>query len=161
MIEHQRAAEGSTQWYDAEAGPLVRPYARTGVREAGPGTASGAQPGASAPGDPAGASLPPASDAPPGTRLDLVAQISATAGAGEPDPALLSHVHHTLLGHCRAATQTLADLAAATGLPTGVVRELVDDLAGAGLVTWPGPVRPTQLPAELPLQEVIDGLRAL
>jgi hypothetical protein len=96
-----------------------------------------------------------------GPRLDLVTQISAVADAGEPEPALLSHVHHTLLGLCRTATQTVADLAAAADLPTGVVRDLVDDLARAGQVTWESPARPAGLPAELPVQEVIDGLRAL
>jgi hypothetical protein len=32
MTEQQRAAEDDAQWYDAEAGPLVRPLARPGAR---------------------------------------------------------------------------------------------------------------------------------
>ncbi|MFI5806045.1 DUF742 domain-containing protein [Streptomyces sp. NPDC051561] len=142
MIEHQRAAEGSTQWYDAEAGPLVRPYARTGVRADKSGTGAGAAPVA-------------------GPRLDLVTLVSATADAGEPDAELLGHVHHTLLGLCRTGTRTVADLASSSDLPIGVVRALVEDLARAGLVTCDVASHPAGLPAELPVQELIDGLRAL
>ncbi|MFI0980810.1 DUF742 domain-containing protein [Streptomyces sp. NPDC021093] len=134
MIEHQRAAEGSTQWYDADAGPLVRPYAQSGVRAA-PGLA--------------------------GAPLDLVAQVTAVTGAGEPDPALLGRAHHTLLTLCRTGPRTVAELAVAADLPTGVVRTLLNDLLAAGQLVLNGPARPAGPPAELPLQEVIEGLRAL
>ncbi|MGW7415005.1 DUF742 domain-containing protein [Streptomyces sp. NPDC054863] len=134
MIEHQRAAEGSTQWYDADAGPLVRPYAQSGMRAA-PGQAD--------------------------TPLDLVAQLTAVTGTGEPDPALLGRAHHTLFTLCRTGPRTVAELAVATDLPTGVVRTLLNDLLAAGRLALNGPARPTVPPAELPVQEMIEGLRAL
>jgi hypothetical protein len=134
MIEHQRAAEGANQWYDAEAGPLVRPYAKTGARAA------------------TGTGRPD---------LDLVAHLTAAAGAGEPDSPLLGREHQALLSLCRSGTHTVAGLASSTGLPTGAVRTLLNDLIGAGQLELRGPARPTALPAELSLQDVIDALRAL
>ncbi|MFJ6701053.1 DUF742 domain-containing protein [Streptomyces sp. NPDC091272] len=134
MIEHQRAAAGSTQWYDAEAGPLVRPYAQSGVRA-----------------DPERPLAP----------LDLVAELTAVTGAGEPDPALLGHAHRTLLTLCRTGPLTVAELAASADLPTGAVRTLLNDLLAAGQLALNTPARPDGLPAELPVQELIEGLRAL
>ncbi|MFF0745239.1 DUF742 domain-containing protein [Streptomyces sp. NPDC004111] len=164
MIEHQRAAEGSAQWYDAEAGPLVRPYARTGARGR-ENAAAGAPRGAYASGcvgdladEPGGGGGADRAGDPGGPHADLVAQVSAVVDAEAPEPVLLSSAHRTLLGLCRAEPQTVADLAAASDLPTGVVRDLVDDLARAGQVAW---ADPAGLPARLPVQEVIDGLRAL
>ncbi|MFJ2742974.1 DUF742 domain-containing protein [Streptomyces sp. NPDC087440] len=134
MIEHQRAAEGATQWYDAEAGPLVRPYAKTGVRSA---TGAVRQ------------------------HLDLVAHVTAAPGAGAPDASLLSREHQALLSLCRSGTHTVADLASSAGLPTGAVRTLLNDLISAGQLELRGPALPTALPVDIPLQDVIDALRAL
>ncbi|GFH38321.1 DUF742 domain-containing protein [Streptomyces pacificus] len=125
-----------SRWYDAEAGPLVRPYAMTGGRtHPGPNSA----------------------------RLDLIALVDAV-GVGAADHAtesLLGPEHRALLELCRAEPQSVAELAADADLPVGVVRVLVGDLLDGGHVAVSMPVPPAQLPVERVLREVIDGLRAL
>lgn len=131
---HGSLAPGS-QWYDAEAGPLVRPYAVTGGRT---------QPG------------------PSGVRFDLIALVTADDGAGgRQGEALLGPEHRALLGLCRDEVQSVAELSADADLPVGVVRVLLGDLLEAGCVRVSRPVPPAQLPDERILREVIDGLRAL
>ncbi|MET9603455.1 DUF742 domain-containing protein [Streptomyces sp. NPDC006512] len=123
------------QWYDAEAGPLVRPYAMTGGRT---------KPG------------------PHGVRFDLIALVVVDPDAsGDADDSLLGPEHRTLLGLCRSETQSVAELAADADLPVGVVRVLLGDLLEAGHVKVSRPVPPAQLPDERILREVIEGLRAL
>ncbi|MBT2458627.1 DUF742 domain-containing protein [Streptomyces sp. ISL-86] len=126
------------QWYDAEAGPLVRPYAMTGGRT---------KPG------------------PHGVRFDLIALVAVTSegadGTDAADESLLGPEHRALLGLCRAETQSVAELAADADLPVGVVRVLLGDLLEAGHVKVSRPVPPAQLPDERILREVIEGLRAL
>ncbi|TLQ42167.1 DUF742 domain-containing protein [Streptomyces marianii] len=124
-----------SRWYDAEAGPLVRPYAMTGGRTE-PGPNSG--------------------------RLDLIALVDAAAEAADKAAeCLLGPEHRALLDLCRTETQSVAELAADADLPVGVVRVLVGDLLEGGHVTVSMPVPPAQLPDERILREVIDGLRAL
>ncbi|MEU6309476.1 DUF742 domain-containing protein [Streptomyces sp. NPDC047014] len=123
------------QWYDAEAGPLVRPYALTGGRT---------EPGAY------------------GVRFDLIALVAVDPEA--PDEAaepLLGPEHRALLGRCRAETRSVAELAADADLPVGVVRVLLGDLLEGGQVRVSRPVPPARLPDERILREVIEGLRAL
>lgn len=130
----EEALPGS-QWYDAEAGPLVRPYAMTGGRT---------EPG------------------PHGVRFDLIALVDLADGApGQGDESLLGPEHRALLTLCRGETQSVAELAAGADLPVGVVRVLLGDLLEAGQVRVSRPVPPAQLPNERILREVIDGLRAL
>ncbi|PPS87199.1 DUF742 domain-containing protein [Streptomyces sp. MH60] len=127
--------EGSgSQWYDNEAGPLVRPYAMTGGRT---------RPG------------------PSGVRFDLIALVTRVVGAPDVDDTVLGPEHRTLIGLCRTETQSVAELAADADLPVGVVRVLLGDLVEVGCVTVSRPVPPAQLPDERILREVIDGLRAL
>ncbi|MFD5075144.1 DUF742 domain-containing protein [Streptomyces sp. NPDC058371] len=136
MTEDTKGApqEGS-QWYDSEAGPLVRPYAVTGGR-----TQSG----------------------PTGVRFDLIALVTLDAGApGADDDTGLGPEHRALIEHCRLETQSVAELAAGADLPVGVVRVLLGDLLELGCVTVSRPVPPAQLPDERILREVIAGLRAL
>lgn len=124
-----------SQWYDADAGPLVRPYAMTGGRT---------EPG------------------PDGANFDLIALITTdgpSAGSGE--YGALGPEHRSLLGPCRTETQSVAELAAGADLPLGVVRVLLGDLLKLGCVTVRRPVPPARLPDEQILREVIDGLRAL
>lgn len=121
-----------SQWYDNEAGPLVRPYAMTGGRT---------RPG------------------PSGVRFDLIALVSLDTGA--PDDTSLGPEHRALIELCRTETQSVAELAADTDLPVGVVRVLLGDLLELGCVTVSRPVPPAQLPDERILREVIEGLRAL
>ncbi|MFJ8888315.1 DUF742 domain-containing protein [Streptomyces sp. NPDC102402] len=124
-----------SQWYDAEAGPLVRPYAVTGGRT---------QPG------------------PSGVRFDLIALVAADDGAeAREGGALLGPEHRALLVLCRDEIQSVAELSADADLPVGVVRVLLGDLLEAGCVRVSRPVPPACLPDERILREVIDGLRAL
>ncbi|MFF7870375.1 DUF742 domain-containing protein [Streptomyces qaidamensis] len=126
--------EQGSQWYDNEAGPLVRPYAMTGGRT---------RPG------------------PTGVRFDLIALVTLDPGAPGVDDAPLGPEHRNLLDLCRPETQSVAELAAGADLPVGVVRVLLGDLLELGCVTVSRPVPPAQLPDERILREVIEGLRAL
>lgn len=122
-------------WYDADAGPLVRPYAMTGGRT---------KPG------------------PSNVRFDLIALVVVdNSPPGTAEEALLGPEHHALLSLCRSETQSVAELAADADLPVGVVRVLLGDLLEAGYVRVSRPVPPAHLPDERILREVIDGLRAL
>lgn len=124
-----------SQWYDADAGPLVRPYAMTGGRT---------KPG------------------PSDVRFDLISLVDIAADApGSAEESLLGPEHRALLTLCRAETQSVAELAADADLPVGVVRVLLGDLLEAGYVRVSRPVPPAQLPDEKILREVIEGLRAL
>ncbi|MFB7370708.1 DUF742 domain-containing protein [Streptomyces sp. NPDC056222] len=129
-----QAVPGS-HWYDADAGPLVRPYAMTGGRT---------KPG------------------PSNVRFDLIALVVVDDNPpGRAEESLLGPEHRALLTLCRAETQSVAELAADADLPVGVVRVLLGDLLEAGFVKVSRPVPPAQLPDERILREVIDGLRAL
>ncbi|GLP64220.1 hypothetical protein TUSST3_08400 [Streptomyces sp. TUS-ST3] len=127
--------EQGSQWYDGEAGPLVRPYAMTGGRT---------KPG------------------PTGVRFDLIALVTLNTGApGVGDDTALGPEHRALIDLCRTETQSVAELSAGADLPVGVVRVLLGDLLELGCVTVSRPVPPAQLPDERILREVIEGLRAL
>jgi hypothetical protein len=121
------------RWLDREAGPVVRPYALTGGRT-----------------DPAG-----------GTVLDLIAVIAASGPPPRPvDSVGLSPEHRTLLGLCQTPV-TVADVAADTTLPLGVVRVLLADLIQEGMISVlpRRAIRPQASPDLL--KEVLDGLRSL
>ncbi|WP_406206966.1 DUF742 domain-containing protein [Streptomyces sp. NBC_01017] len=127
--------EQGSQWYDGEAGPLVRPYAMTGGRT---------RPG------------------PTGVPFDLIALVTLDAAApAADDDTALGPEHRALIELCRPETQSVAELAAGADLPVGVVRVLLGDLLELGCVTVSRPVPPAQLPDEWILREVIEGLRAL
>ncbi|MEU6544796.1 DUF742 domain-containing protein [Streptomyces sp. NPDC046859] len=127
--------EQGSQWYDNEAGPLVRPYAMTGGRT---------RPG------------------PTGVKFDLIALVTlSTAAPGTDDDSTLGPEHRALIELCRPETQSVAELAAGADLPVGVVRVLLGDLLERGRVTVSRPVPPAHLPDERILREVIEGLRAL
>ncbi|MGW7041342.1 DUF742 domain-containing protein [Streptomyces avermitilis] len=129
------APQAGSQWYDNEAGPLVRPYAMTGGRT---------KPG------------------PTGVRFDLIALVTLdTAAPRVDDDTSLGPEHRALIDLCRIETQSVAELAAGADLPVGVVRVLLGDLLELGCVTVSRPVPPAQLPDERILREVIAGLRAL
>lgn len=127
--------EQGSQWYDNEAGPLVRPYAMTGGRT---------RPG------------------PTGVTFDLIALVTlSTAAPGTDDDSTLGPEHRALIELCRPETQSVAELAAGADLPVGVVRVLLGDLLERRRVTVSRPVPPAHLPDERILREVIEGLRAL
>ena len=124
-----------SQWYDGEAGPLVRPYAMTGGRT---------RPG------------------PTGVRLDLIDQVALDPGAPRfGNDAGLGPEHWALIELCRAQTQSVAELGAGADLPVGVVRVLLGDLLELGCVTVSRPMPPGQHTDAHILREVIEGLRAL
>ncbi|MFI6289183.1 DUF742 domain-containing protein [Streptomyces sp. NPDC051018] len=135
MTEPTGTGTPGSHWYDAEAGPLVRPYAMTGGRTSpGPGN----------------------------VRFDLIALVDiAPDGPGQAEEGPLGPEHRALLELCRHETQSVAELAADADLPVGVVRVLLGDLLEAGHVRVRRPVPPAQLPDERLLREVIAGLRAL
>ncbi len=93
--------QGRSHWFDDEAGPVVRPYAMTRGR-----TTSAAQ-----------------------HRLDLIAVVIAESqdDGSEADHAL-SPEHVDIVGLCRDAPQSVAELAAELDLPIGVIRVLIGDL---------------------------------
>ncbi|KAA6223303.1 DUF742 domain-containing protein [Streptomyces albofaciens JCM 4342] len=129
-----RTGRSDTRWYDDDAGPVVRPYAMTRGR-----TSTGAE-----------------------ERLDLIALVIAEDRQEEPlDDQTLSPEHVEIVGLCRDAPLSVAELAAELDLPLGVVRVLIGDLLDAELVHVSRPVPPAELPDEKILREVIDGLRAL
>jgi uncharacterized protein DUF742 len=124
----------SGRWRPRDSGPVVRPYAVTGGRT-----------------EPAD-----------GEVLDLIAVVVATGRAvTQDDHPPLSPEHRRILGLCQHQI-TVADLAADTTLPVGVVRVLLADLITRGLITV---VRHRPPPAQRThndvLQEILNGLRAL
>ncbi|MGW4564883.1 DUF742 domain-containing protein [Streptomyces sp. NPDC004561] len=127
--------EPGDQWYDGDAGPLVRPYAVTGGRT---------EPGST------------------GVCFDLIALVAlASVAPAVDDDTALGPEHRILVELCRTETQPVAELAADADLPVGVVRVLLGDLLELGRVSLSRPVSPTHLPDERGLREVIEGLRAL
>ena len=120
-------------WVGRDAGPVVRPYALTGGRT-----------------EPAD-----------GEVLDLIAIIVASGRPEDADdPIDLSPEHRRILGLCRRPA-TVADVAADTTLPVGVIRVLLADLIVQGRLTVL-PQRPAdEQPSADLLKEVLHGLRAL
>jgi len=132
MPSHRPSASPSTpEWFDDEAGPLVRLYAMTAGRAR------------------------PTSEA-----FDLAAVIHANrADEGAAPPP--SPEHAAIVALCRTGPRSVADIAADSDLPVGVLRVLLDDLLDAGYIRVSRPVAPAHLPDADLLKEVIDGLRAL
>jgi hypothetical protein len=121
------------RWRPRGSGPVVRPYAVTGGRT-----------------EPAHGEL-----------LDLVAVVVAT---GQPvtadDRMRQTPEHRAILALCGRHV-TVADLAADTGLPVGVVRVLLADLTAQGAVIVAPKRPPSQRTETDVLQEILNGLRAL
>jgi hypothetical protein len=121
------------KWRRRDSGPVVRPYAVTGGRT-----------------EPAG-----------GQVLDLLAVVVATGrNARSDDPAKLTPEHRRILGLCGRQI-TVADIAADTALPVGVVRVLLADLTAQGAVTVVRKRPSGQRTGNDVLQEILNGLRAL
>ncbi len=121
------------RWIRRDSGPVVRPYAVTGGRTE-----------------------------PAGEVLDVIAVVVAMPGveAEDDDPQRRTPEHRRILALCQRQA-TVADIAAGTALPLGVVRVMLSDLILAGAVTVirqrPAGVRP----GNDVLQEILNGLRAL
>jgi hypothetical protein len=98
---------------------------------------------------------------PSGEVLDVIAVVVAMPGGDEDDdPQRRTPEHRRILALCERQA-TVADIAAGTGLPLGVVRVLLSDLILAGTVAvirkQPAGLRP----GNDVLQEILNGLRAL
>ena len=121
-------------WTRRDLGPVVRPYAVTGGRT-----------------EPAD-----------GAVLDIVAVVVAIPGgdADDDDPARRTPEHRRILALCEQQA-TVADIAASTGLPLGVVRVLLADLVLSGGVRVVRQRPAGQRPDNNVLQEILNGLRAL
>ncbi len=122
-------------WRRRGSGPVVRPYAVTGGRT-----------------EPAD-----------GEVLDLLAVVTATGHPGEAadrDPASLTPEHRRILSLCQRQI-TVADIAADTTLPVGVVRVLLADLTVQGAITVVRQRPAGQRTGSDVLQEILNGLRAL
>ncbi|QMU80169.1 DUF742 domain-containing protein [Streptacidiphilus sp. PB12-B1b] len=103
--------------------------------------------------------------------FDVIAQISAADSADSADAAdgrepadgelAEDPEHQAILELVQRRPLSVAEIAAETDLPLGVVRILLGDLLDADLITVSRPVPPAQLPDVHILREVIQGLRAL
>ena len=120
------------RWRGRNSGPVVRPYAVTGGRT-----------------EPAD-----------GEVLDLIAVVVATGLPTAPDAGRPSPEHRRILALCGQQI-TVADLAADTALPVGVVRVLIADLTMQGAVAVVRQQPTDQRSEKNVLQEILDGLRAL
>lgn len=94
--------------------------------------------------------------------FDVIAQISAVEGHQDAEGDLAEDPeHHAILELVLRRPLSVAEIAAETDLPLGVVRILLGDLLDAELITVSRPVPTAQLPDVRILREVIQGLRAL
>jgi hypothetical protein len=118
------------RWFDREAGPVVRPYALTKGRTLPSGEAS----------------------------FGLIDVVIATS-ARPPEHFRPGPEHRRILRLCRRPTP-IVDLTSEIDLPLGVVRVLLGDLTGEGMLrvlsTQKQPVTDQRL-----LRMVLDGLESL
>ena len=119
------------RWVGREAGPVVRPYAVTKGRTM------------------------PAADA----YVGLIDMVIAEDRPQLPAGARLNSEHRRLLS-MRRHPSTVVDLASDAGLPVGVVRVLVSDLAAWGAIRVVRSPR-GRVTDERLLKDVLDGLLAL
>jgi hypothetical protein len=101
------------QWFDRDAGPVVRPYAMT-----------------------KGRTLPRGAEA-----FGLIDVVGST-GEGPPDDFRPGPEHRRILSLCRQPIP-VADLASEIDLPIGVVRVLLGDLASEGMLQVLSPQKDT------------------
>jgi hypothetical protein len=95
-----------------------------------------------------------------GEVLDLIAVVVATGLPAAPEAGRPSPEHRRILALCGQQI-TVADLAADTALPVGVVRVLIADLTMQGAVAVVRQQPTDQRSEKNVLQEILDGLRAL
>jgi hypothetical protein len=119
------------RWYDRDAGPVVRPYALT-----------------------RGRTMPADS-----SYIGMIDMVIAVDHPQLPAGARLNSEHRRLLAMSRHPG-TVVDLASDAGLPVGVVRVLLSDLAAWGAIRVVQSHR-GQVTDERLLKDVLDGLQAL
>src|SRR5215470_12822091 len=115
------------RWFDEEAGPVVRPYAVT-----------------------KGRTLPNS-----GVSLGLI-DVVATTGERPSEHFRPGPEHRRILGVCRRPTP-IVDLTSEIDLPLGVVRVLLGDLLGEGMLRIVSAQR-QPVPDQRLLRMVLDGL---
>ena len=118
------------RWFDREAGPVVRPYALT-----------------------RGRTLPSG-----GAAFGLIDVVVAT-GDRPSEHFRLGPEHRRILSICRRPIP-IVDLTSEIDLPIGVVRVLLGDLTGEGLLRVVSSQR-QPVPDESLLRMVLDGLESL
>lgn len=96
---------------------------------------------------------------PTGREFDLIALVVSDVQDSPDLP--IGPEHGAILDLCRDNALSVAEIAAETDLPLGVVRVLLGDLLDAEFIRVSRPVPPAMLPDEHILREVINGLRAL
>ncbi|AUG80933.1 hypothetical protein CFP65_6271 [Kitasatospora sp. MMS16-BH015] len=123
------------QWFDDEAGPVVRLFSMTRGRTR-----------------PTDEGL-----------FDLISLITAAAAPAGAEAAApdLDPEHQAILALCRDEPLSVAELGSYTDLPVSVVRVLLGDLHEAELIHVTRPVPFAGHPDERLLRDVINGLRAL
>ncbi|TDD85589.1 DUF742 domain-containing protein [Actinomadura darangshiensis] len=92
-------------------------------------------------------------------RLDLISMLEST-GVPVPRRVRLDPEHRRLLAICLRPI-TFADLASEINLPVGVVRVLIDDLRDENMLRVLKPTPAGDVPDELVLRKLLNGLRAL
>ncbi|MDP9847201.1 DUF742 domain-containing protein [Streptosporangium lutulentum] len=91
-----------------------------------------------------------------GAQFDLTTVVVATRTSWRD----LSPEHVSIMNTCHVPV-SVAEVAAETGLPIGVIQVLLSDLRDAGLITVRPPTAPVTAPRESLLRDVLAGLRAL
>jgi hypothetical protein len=118
-------------WVDAEAGPVVRPYAMTGGRTQ-----------------------------PTSGRFDLVSMIMTIRSISGADAVDLGPEHETILRLCHRPA-SVAELSAHLDLPVGTIRVLLGDLLSRVLIVANNPEPTLDLPGDDIFETVIHGIRQL
>lgn len=119
------------RWLDQDAGPVARPYTVTGGRTRPRGQ----------------------------THFDLI-DIVVSAHPNSPGVSFAGPEHRRILQLCGRPI-AVADLASDIGLPLGVVRVLLGDLACERMIRVLQPAPRGPVTDERLLRQVLDGLRAL
>ncbi|MFI9272771.1 DUF742 domain-containing protein [Kitasatospora sp. NPDC052896] len=147
-------AEG--QWFDDEAGPVVRLFAMTRgrTRPAEEGLFDLISMIISR--EPAGRAATAPEPVP-----EPSSEPSSEPASEPPSEPALDPEHRAILDLCREEPLSVAELGSYTDLPVSVVRVLLGDLYDAELIEVTRPVPLAELPDERVLRQVISGLRAL
>ncbi|MFJ2028446.1 DUF742 domain-containing protein [Streptosporangium sp. NPDC087985] len=91
-----------------------------------------------------------------GAPFDLIARVVAVMIP----PQDLPPEHSLIMNACRVPV-SVAELATETGIPVGVLRVLLGDLKGSGLIAVWLPATAVAFPQESVLRDVLAGLKAL
>ncbi|NJQ08139.1 DUF742 domain-containing protein [Streptomyces lonarensis] len=94
---------------------------------------------------------------PKGDEFELVTLVTAADGGAR--RAQLDPERRALVELCCGGYLSVAEIAGHIGLPIGVIRVLLSDLAGNGQIVTRNPVPTAQLTDIQVLQEVLDGLQ--